>query len=66
MTERIRQPALFSAAMMDGIVLPSSVYAAYNHLASSDASIETYAFNGHEGGQLAQWVLQTEWLAARL
>lgn len=63
---RIRQPALFSAALMDGIVLPSSVYAAFNHLASTDAAIEAYPFNGHEGGQLAQWVLQTEWLAARI
>lgn len=63
---RIRQPALFSAALMDGIVLPSSVYAAYNHLASSDAEIEAYPFNGHEGGQLAQWVRQARWLAERV
>lgn len=62
---RIHQPALFSAALMDGIVLPSSVYAAFNHLASSDAAIEAYRFNGHEGGQFAQWVLQASWLAQR-
>lgn len=63
---RIRQPALFSAALMDGIVLPSSVFAAFNHLAAADARIETYPFNGHEGGQLAQWVLQANWLAERI
>ena len=63
---RIRQPALFSAALMDGIVLPSSVYAAYNHLASTDAEIEPYLFNGHEGGQIAQWVRQARWLAERV
>lgn len=63
---RIHQPALFSAALMDGIVLPSSVYSAFNHLASSDATIEAYLFNGHEGGQIAQWVLQANWLAERL
>ena len=63
---RIHQPALFSAALMDGIVLPSSVYAAYNHLASTDTEIEAYLFNGHEGGQAAQWVRQARWLAERV
>ena len=59
-------PALFSVALMDGIVLPSSVFAAYNRLASTDADIEVYPFNGHESGQTEQWLRQTRWLAARI
>lgn len=62
---RITAPALFSVALMDDVVLPSSVFAAFNHLASSDADIEVYPFNGHEGGQAVQWLRQTSWLAAR-
>ncbi|GAA3929946.1 acetylxylan esterase [Microbacterium soli] len=63
---RITAPALFSVALMDGIVLPSSVFAAFNQVGSSDASIEVYSFNGHEGGQHAQWVRQVGWLRERL
>ncbi|WP_309064539.1 acetylxylan esterase [Microbacterium sp.] len=62
---RIRVPALFSVALMDDVVLPSSVFAAYNHLATTDAEIEVYPFNGHEAGQTYQWVKQVRWLAAR-
>lgn len=63
---RITAPSLFSVALMDAVVLPSSVFAAFNHIGSSDAEIEVYEFNGHEGGQIVQWVRQAEWLAARL
>jgi len=63
---RISQPALFSVGLMDATVLPSSIFAAYNQVASTDAAIEVYQFNGHEGGQHAHWVRQAEWLAARL
>jgi cephalosporin-C deacetylase len=63
---RISAPALFSVALMDGIVLPSSVFAAYNHLEVEDRDIAVYTFNGHEGGQTHQWVRQAEWLARRL
>ena len=63
---RIRVPALFSVALMDAIVLPSSVFAAYNQLASTDAEIEVYPFNGHESGQTEQWLRQTRWLAERV
>lgn len=62
---RVQAPSLFSVALMDAIVLPSSVFAAYNHLAAEDREIEVYTFNGHEGGQTHQWVRQAEWLAAR-
>lgn len=63
---RVTAPALFSVALMDAIVLPSSVFAAYNHLSVVDRDITVYRFNGHEGGQTHQWVRQAEWLAARL
>jgi cephalosporin-C deacetylase len=62
---RIGSPALFSVALMDDIVLPSSVFAAFNHCSSDDKAIEVYEFNGHEGGQLEQWVRQARWLAER-
>ncbi len=63
---RIQAPALFSVGLMDEIVLPSSVFAAYNRCGSPDKAIEVYTFNGHEGGQFEQWRRQTRWLAARL
>ncbi|MFB2597858.1 acetylxylan esterase [Herbiconiux sp. P17] len=63
---RAAAPALFSVALMDGIVLPSTVFAAYNHYAVTDREIEVYPYNGHEGGQMHQWVRQTEWLASRI
>ncbi|CAH0215674.1 Cephalosporin-C deacetylase [Microbacterium sp. Bi121] len=63
---RLARPALFSVALMDGIVLPSSVFAAHNQVASPDAEIEVYSFNGHEGGQHAHWVRQVGWLGERL
>ncbi|WP_194420240.1 acetylxylan esterase [Microbacterium abyssi] len=63
---RVHVPALFSVALMDGIVLPSSVFAAYNHLGVEDRAIEVYTYNGHEGGQTHQWVRQAEWLATRV
>ena len=63
---RIQVPAYFSVALMDGIVLPSTVFAAFNHLGSTDRSIEVYPFNGHEGGQFLQWIRQAEWLRERL
>ena len=61
---RATAPALFSVALMDPVVLPSTVYAAFNHYAA-EASMEVYPYNGHEGGQMHQWVKQAEWLTAR-
>ena len=63
---RIRVPALFSVGLMDPIVLPSSVFTAYNHLAAADREIAVYPYNGHEGGGHAQWVRQARWLADRV
>nr|WP_275690036.1 acetylxylan esterase [Diaminobutyricibacter tongyongensis] len=63
---RITVPALFSVALMDDIVPPSTIFAAYNHLASTDRTIAVYEFNGHEGGLTHQWQRQAAWLADRL
>ncbi|MFC8733169.1 acetylxylan esterase [Luteimicrobium sp. NPDC057192] len=63
--KRITAPALFSVALMDDVVPPSTTFAAFNALASADAHIEVYPENGHEGGQTYQWVKQVEFLRAR-
>jgi cephalosporin-C deacetylase len=62
---RVLAPALFSVALMDDIVLPSSVFAAFNHCASEEREIAVYTFNGHEGGQLHHWQRQADWLGGR-
>lgn len=46
---RIRARCLFSAAQMDTICPPSTVFAAYNRV-PSEKDIRVYAYNGHEGG----------------
>jgi len=63
---RITCPALYSVALMDGIVLPSSVFAAFNHLAADDRELVVYPYNGHEGGEGYQWQRQAAWLSTRL
>jgi cephalosporin-C deacetylase len=50
---------------MDEVVLPSTVYAAFNHYRHPEKEIIEYPFNGHEGGELRQQYRQAEWLAAR-
>lgn len=63
---RIRVPALVSVGLLDTITLPSTVFAAYNALTVDDREIVVYPYNGHEGGELHQWVAKTGWLASRL
>ncbi len=65
LARRIRVPAFFSVALMDDIVLPSGVFAAFHGLASDDAAIEVYPYNGHEGGGTRHWARQVAWLDAR-
>ncbi|MGN6099765.1 MAG: acetylxylan esterase [Devosia sp.] len=60
---RIKAPALVSVATMDTICPPSTVYAAYNALGSTDKSIIEYGFNDHEGGGVFQMQAQLDWLA---
>lgn len=62
---RVTAPALFSVALMDDIVPPSTVFAAFNRLASVDKAIEVYPYNGHEGGQGHQWRAQVQFLSRR-
>jgi cephalosporin-C deacetylase len=64
-TKRITAPALFSVALMDMVVPPSTTFAAFNALTSADKEIEVYPYNGHEGGQTFHWQRQVEFLAAR-
>ncbi|MFT4109862.1 acetylxylan esterase [Propionicimonas sp.] len=63
---RASAPALFSVGMMDDIVLPSSVFAAFHNYAADDRDIAAYEFNGHEGGETYHWQRQVEWLRERL
>jgi cephalosporin-C deacetylase len=65
LARRITAPALFSVALMDDVVLPSGVFAAFHALASDDAEIEVYPYNGHEGGGHRHWMTQVAWLDAR-
>ncbi|UZX04439.1 acetylxylan esterase [Arthrobacter sp. CDRTa11] len=64
-------PALYSAAQMDDICPPSTVFASFNAYGSGVAGssntgavkdIEVYRFNNHEGGQEHHWIRQLEFL----
>ncbi|OCG74792.1 acetylxylan esterase [Microbacterium sediminis] len=63
---RAQAPALFSAALMDEVCPPSTVFGAYNAWPSDDKAIEVYPFNGHEGGGVYHRAAQLEWLRARV
>lgn len=49
---RITCPILMSVALLDTICPPSTAFAVYNHLASTEKEIRVYSYNGHEGGQM--------------
>jgi cephalosporin-C deacetylase len=64
-------PALYSAALMDDICPPSTVFASFNAYGSgtgassasgAEKEIEVYRFNNHEGGQEHQWIRQLVFL----
>ena len=59
-------PALFSVALMDQICPPSTVYAAYNRLASTDKTLTVWPWNDHEGGGDHMILEQLHWLRDRL
>ncbi|GAA2987905.1 cephalosporin-C deacetylase [Microbacterium terrae] len=63
--KRADAAALYSAALMDTICPPSTVFAAYNHH-PAPKRIEVYTHNGHEGGQAHQWQVQAAFLADRV
>ena len=52
--KRAQVPALFSVALRDDITPASTVFAAYNHFAAEQKSIEVYPFADHGGGGTTQ------------
>ncbi|MDZ8201453.1 acetylxylan esterase [Microbacterium sp. SSW1-59] len=60
---RIDAPALFSVGLHDLTCPPSTVYAAYNRLASRTRRMDVYPFNDHEGGQAYRWPRQAAFVA---
>lgn len=58
---RASAPALFSVGLADEVVLPSTVYAAFNAYAGP-REMAVYPFNAHEGGGLHHWYRQVRWL----
>ena len=55
--------ALFSAALMDTVCPPSTVFAAYNHYAG-EKDIRVYPYNGHEGGEGVQTAAKLAYVEA--
>ncbi|MBZ0288726.1 MAG: acetylxylan esterase, partial [Anaerolineae bacterium] len=62
---RIGADALFSVGLMDTICPPSTVYAAYNHLAGAKKEMRIYEFNNHEGGGSYQMLEKLKFLTSR-
>ena len=58
---RATSPALFSVALMDQIVPPSTVFASFNRYAG-EAEIEVYPYSDHEGGGAHHWLRQRRWV----
>lgn len=44
----IRIPVLVSSGLIDQLTPPSTIFAAYNHMASDDRAIRVYRYFGHE------------------
>ncbi len=59
---RANAPALYSAALMDDVCPPSTVFASYNHYAGAK-EINVHPYNGHEGGGAFNEPVQREFLA---
>ncbi|OKL48384.1 cephalosporin deacetylase [Boudabousia liubingyangii] len=57
-----QKPALWSVALMDSCVPPSSTYGAFNEYAGEKEMV-VYPYNDHEGGGHLQRLRQVEWLA---
>ena len=55
-------PALYSVGLMDRVVPPSTVFAAYNRWVG-EKRIEVWPWNGHEGGETTQWETQCAFLS---
>lgn len=62
---RVRAPSLWSAALMDMVCPPSTVFAAFNR-APGAKEMCVYEFNGHEGGGALHAVRRLRWLQQQL
>lgn len=51
---RADAPVLFSAALMDPVCPPSTVFAAYNHWCGTDKDIRVWEYNAHDAGAAHQ------------
>nr|WP_218885456.1 acetylxylan esterase [Kineococcus aurantiacus] len=50
LASRARVPALFSAALMDPVCPPSTVFAAFNRWGHEDRHVDVWEFSDHAGG----------------
>lgn len=62
---RATVPALFSVALVDTVIPPRTVFAAYNHY-GGDKEIAVYPYANHEGGEADQLARQRAFLAPLL
>jgi cephalosporin-C deacetylase len=62
--KRATTPALFTAALMDPICPPSSVYGAFNNYVG-DKDITLWQYNGHEGGGTDDEIRAVHWFRDR-
>lgn len=46
---RITCPVLMNVGLQDVVCPPSTIYAAFNHLASTEKEMKVFPYNGHEG-----------------
>lgn len=47
---RIQRPVLLSVALLDTLCPPSTGFAVYHHLGTSEKTLKVYQYNGHQGG----------------
>lgn len=50
LASRITCPILMSVALLDTVCPPSTGFAVYNHLTSTEKEMRVYPYNEHEGG----------------
>lgn len=62
---RATTPALFSAALMDAVCPPSTVYGAFNEY-GGEREMLVWEYNGHEGGGILDEAGALEFLRTRL
>jgi cephalosporin-C deacetylase len=68
-SKRARAPSLWSVALMDEVVPPSTVFAAFNHYGGGtdvDKDMVVYPYNGHEGGEGHQAQRRVDFVKALL